>query len=273
MKNIKIGIPTLDKKTEKLILKELEKNIDDTYKEKLSFIEDTLLFSKYKKIFSIIYIIAPITFIGIVGLSLFLLFSKAIAGMVLTIVLGLPIIILLGIVTIVKFILDFNKIKKRLLLSLDKTFGINIFIARFYYPNSRTEDKIILTKKGSFEFVKGTYIIDPQAIYKGDLNLPISHYYYGIPNPIIFDFTKAIELSSPELTENGQNMPILNGKEIDIIYNSEALKKYKDDVFLELLHKEVTKGDNFNLTTVLLIVILVIVIIMVGFLIFSRGGQ
>lgn len=227
---------------------ELKQLVDIEYK----IIEDK------KKIFSITIIISSILLFILIGVAISLFLTRvSIIYIVLYMVFAVPItLILIGLI-IFKSIRNYKKAQQDLFNKIPtKKLRVLMFM-----PDRKIKIFSVITLKDYFVFENGEYFINEKCIWKDFLGMNLIFYFYGIPNPIMFNFRaniqKYLDYFQKKVLGLNPEKVVVDGYEIEVAYNSENIKLLRQDNFINQLHGAI----NMSLKDILIYVFLFIIFI------------
>lgn len=242
--------------------KELKKELEGIKKAwNINSIEKEDAFKRLPKIkqrISKIYFFGTITFLCSIGLIGMMFVIHA--SIVLIIVLGMllfPVICFSIVINLVQLYRDRTKLRNFLIKKLAKKY----LIVNFFTDDKEFEQVAFSISGNSFEFQKGSYLLDESCIWRDENKIPNLFYKKGIPNPLIFDFSKYIEVFS----KADDKTQVFDDKNriLDLSYSSENLLLFKKDKIFQELHKETKGVGDFLIFIIMGIIFLVIILALI----------
>jgi hypothetical protein len=199
-------------------------------------LNETTFFKEIKKQIDKQYLaIGIIVLILISILVAMLIFKMKLLYVILYMIIAIPLGLMSALITLIKLFKD----RKSILNIIKQNVSRNIIRSIFFYDNKKAESIYFIYSGFELEYEKGMYIVDEKAIYSFD-NTPTIFFKHGIPNPLIFDFTKELNIYLSTLDKTTAKG--LMGQDLDLSYSSDNLKKLKQDKFFEELHRNA--GDD-----------------------------
>lgn len=254
---------------EKVKKEELNKNTNskpkvikhDIDKDKLKSIidKDFEIVENYRRKISRAYVICGLILVVLIGILIALFVARVfIIWIILYIIFASIVFFFCIAILIIRLIMDKDRIQNAITHKLNKhCLKITIF-----KPNRKKVSFYVNIIKDYFIYDGGEYFINEKCIWMDDENIPNSHYFYGIPNPLMLNFRSNIEKYMKYFTDKTKGLNpekvYSDGYEIELGYNSENVKLLRQDNFINQLHG----ASNIGIKDILFYVFLFIIIVL-----------
>lgn len=207
--------------------------------------------SKWYKIFGVNLILVTLV-------TVFLFLSHtSIIWIVIWLIIGIPLFLGSILVILIRLYLDKNRIHDFILLKVSK----NLIRANIKTKRGKVIRKYYRVLSFEFEWNGGIYLIDEEAVWMDEDNIPNLDYFEGIPNPLIYDFETV--LHNYNISTDKESFIDKKGNIVDVSYSSHTLKQFKKDKLFAELHSSGTEGimQMFVVFMVAICVILLLIMI------------
>ncbi len=173
-----------------------------------------------------------------------------------------------GVIGGIKLIKDRRKILGKLI----KKFSNNYVIANFFDSSKRLRKEVCLIRNGREIYIKNKlHIINYECIWLDDNRQPNIFFYTEIPNSIDFRFNTHIKKFRDVKGKERLFVTDTQGLPIDVAFDSESLKRFKEDTFAT----NIIKGEKPKpaLTIIIIIVAVIVVILLIAIAFKLYGGS